>query len=61
MACKRKNCCRAVRAELKTKATAELQNQVEKEINSEDGSIEELLEKQKDNEDQDTEKQPECG
>lgn len=61
MACKRKNCCRAVRTELNTKATAELQEQVEKEIASEDGSIEELLEKQKENEDQDTEDLSERG
>ena len=60
MACKKKNCCRAVRAELHTKATAELQSKVEEELSNEDGSIAKLLEEQEEeNEDKDTEDQPE--
>lgn len=59
MACKRQNCCRKTRAvetELKMKATAEAQEQVEKDLQETDGSISELLEKQEDgeNEDEDT-------
>ena len=59
MACKKQNCCRkthAVETELKMKATAEAQEQVEKDLQETDGSISELLEKQEDgeNEDEDT-------
>ena len=59
MACNKPNCCRKARAvetELQMKATAELQEQVEKDLQETDGSIAELLEKQEDgeNEDEDT-------
>ena len=59
MACNKPNCCRKARAvetELKMKATAEVQEQVEKDLQETDGSIAELLEKQEDgeNEDEDT-------
>ena len=59
MACNKPNCCRKARAvetELQMKATAEVQEQVEKDLQETDGSIAELLEKQEDgeNEDEDT-------
>ena len=59
MPCKKPNCCRKARAvetELRMKATAEAQEQVEKDLQETDGSISELLENQEDgeNEDEDT-------
>ncbi len=59
MSCNRSNCCRnrrVVETELKMKATAEVQEQVEKDLQETDGSISELLENQEDgeNEDEDT-------
>ena len=63
MACNKPNCCRKARAvelELQVKATAEVQDQVEKDLQEADGSIKELLDKrEEENEDKDTEEQPE--
>ena len=59
MACNKPNCCRKARAvelELQVKATAEVQDQVEKDLQETDGSISELLEKQEDGENEDEDK-----
>jgi len=58
MPCNKPNCCRAkgVETKLQMKATAELQEQVEKDLQETDGSIAELLEKQEDGENEDEDK-----
>jgi hypothetical protein len=45
---KKHKCCGKVRCEVETKATASLNEQVEKELNVPDKSIAELLENQED-------------
>jgi len=56
MSCNKPNCCRnrrVVETELKMKATAEVREQVEEDLQKTDGSISELLENQEDKEEKD--------